>query len=113
MRLARLTSSEALSSGTRPIERRYRRSESRLGSTVRSSSRAAGAISARAGHLFAVGEVRTGGAQVLGGDQLDPVLLEVRVELDGLLAAGVGLLERGAQDLARDLAVLERLGDQA
>ena len=36
MRLASSTSWAAVSSGTRPIERRYSRSESRLGSTVRS-----------------------------------------------------------------------------
>ena len=38
MRLASVTSCSAVSSGTRPIERRYRRSESSDGSTVRSSS---------------------------------------------------------------------------
>ena len=38
MRLARHTTSSALSSGTRPIEHRYKRSESRLCSTLRSSS---------------------------------------------------------------------------
>ena len=38
MRFASETSCSAVSSGTRPIERRYSRSESRLGSTVRSIS---------------------------------------------------------------------------
>ena len=38
MRFASVTSCAAVSSSTLPIERRYRRSESRLGSTVRSSS---------------------------------------------------------------------------
>ena len=38
MRFASETSCSAVSSGTRPMERRYRRSESRLGSTVRSIS---------------------------------------------------------------------------
>ena len=37
MRLARYTSSAAVSSGTRPIARRYRRSESKLGSIEPSS----------------------------------------------------------------------------
>ena len=76
MRLASVTSCSAVSSSTRPIERRYSRSESRLGSTVRSISGFFGASGAlrlaarRPGPRFDLPVLRRGGLAV-GADDVD------------------------------------------
>ena len=107
IRFASSISWSAVSSSTRPIERRYRRSESRLGSTVRSSS---GFFAcARLARLLGL---LVGGQAVLG-DHVDAVL-------DQVARAGrctCSLVTSTSSSVAGDLlegqvAALAALGDQ-
>ena len=105
MRLARETSSSAVSSGTRPMERRYRRSESSDGSTVRSIAGFFGASSGTAARRASAAAstlrgLRRRGAAV-GADDVDALLVELAVELGDLLLGDLDLLERASRSARR------------
>ena len=115
MRRASTTSCSAVSRWTRPIERRYSRSESRLGSTVRSistflrwSGRGSAALAALASTL-PPSDLRRA---AVGLDDVDPVLVQVGVQLLDLLLGDLDLLEARRDLLEGQEAALLALGDQ-
>ena len=114
MRFASETSSSAVSSSTRPIDRRYSRSESSDGSTVRSSSVFFGATGSfcPAAAASTLPSSETAGLPSCGHD-LDPVLDEVPVERLHLLLGDVHLLEACRDLLVGQVAAFLAVGKKS
>ena len=115
IRRASNTSCSAVSSDTRPIERRYSRSESSDGSTVRSIStflRCSGRRlrGRRRARLDAAALGLRGTA--VGADDVDPLLVQVRVQLLHLLLGDLDLFEACLDLLERQVSALLTFGDQ-
>ena len=121
MHFASSTSCAAVSSDTRPIERRYSRSESRLGSTVRSISGflrcslfvtpAPSPLCERAGRTLGDRRRRRRDPAALL-EQVDALLLQVAVQLAHLLLGDVDLFQTGRHLLDRQVAAFLTTGDQ-
>ena len=94
MRFASETSCSAVSSGTRPISRRYSRSASRLGSTVRSIS---GVFVSAAGVATRLPRHRPA----------DAVLEQVGVEILDLLLGELDLVDHGGHLVVRHVPAFE------
>jgi hypothetical protein len=98
MRLASITSCSAVSRSTRPIERRLdRQVELDLLRDLDLLARRRALLRVRARLLF--------------GDDVDPVLGQVLVQLDDLLARWLDVLERRRQLLRREVTALASFGD--
>ena len=114
MRFASATSRSAVSSSTLPIERRYRRSESRLGSTVRSISGLRGASGSLSASRTAGSNRRAFGGRRLavGPDDVDALAFEEGVELDDLLLRDLDLLQAGGDLLEGQETAFLAFGDE-